>query len=121
MGWTDQDVVNPGQRPGSYTNFIEAATAFISGGVTGVVAAVVTAAWGKEGEAVEIRNTEDIRKYFTNIESNFIGVAQASQTVSNRYSAPYILRNLLAGGAQRIIAYRVVGPNPVKSLLSFTE
>ena len=124
MAWKQQDVTDPGQRPGVYTNFIEAAQAFISGGITGVVAATVTAAWGKEGEVVEITTTDDIRKYFTLNENYFEGIDStdaAEAIISNRYSAPFVLKSLLEGGASRVLAYRVVGGTPTKASITLKD
>ena len=126
MPWTEQDVVNPGQRPGSYVNFErenDPAAVFSTGGTTGgVVAAIVTAAWGPtvdnpgpDGAVVSIRNTEDIRRHYTMLGDNndnkdyFVGVGAAARDIEDRYSAPVVLKSLLEGGAREIRAIRVVG------------
>ena len=119
MPWRPQDVTDPRQRPGTYVNFLEQAQALISGGVTGVVAAIVTSAWGKAGEVVEIRNSDDIRKNFTLREDDFEGVV--NPTINDRFSAPYVLNQLLQGGVSRVLAYRVVGPVPVSATVNLQD
>ena len=106
--WTQADVTAPGRRPGTYINFQSRATGLITGGLTGVVAATVKAAWGDPDKIYTIRSQDDVRKYFSNSEEIFN--TTLPDVIGNVYNAPYILNNMLAGGVRTILARRLVGP-----------
>ena len=96
VSWTKADVVDPGRRPGTAVNFTAKPAALIGAGLTGVVAAIVTAGWGPVGEIVEVNSFDDIDRIFSLEEGDL--------------TAPFVLNALLAGGASKILVYRVVGP-----------
>ncbi len=84
--------------PGFYLNFTAAALAAIRQGARGVVVLPVRAHWGPVGEFKTIYTETDIAKIYTDDET---GGANAKKTI----------RMALLGGAQKVLAYRLVDTN----------
>jgi hypothetical protein len=101
--WVSGDVTQADQRPGLYANFNAQAAASIRGGLSGIVAATVRAAWGPSGTVTKIENIGDLTTLFTKNETSF--------PVNNAF---FIGKNLLLGGAKTLLLYRLVGPAAAK-------
>ena len=117
--WTQSDVTAPGRRPGTFVNFGARAQALIRGGITGVVATTVKAGWGPTDKVVSITSLEEMTQAFSSSEQLFDD--SLADNVSNRYNAPFIIENMLAGGVSRVIARRLVGPGAIVSDLTLVD
>ena len=106
--WTQGDIVDPRRRPGTYVNFTKKSQGVVRGGLIGIVAATVKAAWGPPQEVVEINSFADIQRVFSLEEGLFS--AGLTDILANKFNAPFILDSILRGGANKILAQRLVGP-----------
>ena len=117
--WRQSDVTDPGRRPGTFINFGARAQALIRGGLTGRVAATVKAGWGPIDRVVQITTAEEMARYYSTSEELFRSTL--TDAIANRYNAPFIIENLLSGGVSRVLARRLVGPNPVLATLTLED
>ena len=117
--WKQSDVTAPGRRPGTFVNFGSRAQALIRGGLTGVVAATVKAGWGPTDRVVPITTLSEMTRYFSSSEELFD--TSLTDDISNRYNAPFIIENLLAGGVSKVIVRRLVGAGSVASELTLAD
>lgn len=95
-------------RPGLFINFVPAAIAAISPGVSGVVASIVKAPWGPDNAVVEITSEADLLNYFT-------------QADTSPYNAYYEGHHAFLGGARSVKMYRIEGSGAAKATHQFLD
>jgi len=106
--WVDSQVGAANERPGLYANFQAEATALISGGLSGVVAVAGQSAWGPDEVVQEILNETELDNYYTKDETS-------------PFDLPFMISQILKGGAKSCLAYRLEGTTAAKSTLSIVD
>ncbi len=105
--WTESEVSAAGQRPGLYLNFQAEATALITGGLTGVVALAGIALWGPDEVVQAIENETELDNLYTKVETSV--------------DIPFMVTQILKGGAKTVLVYRLEGTGALKSTLEIND
>jgi len=95
-------------RPGFYMNFVAAAIAAIQPGARGIVAVPVKAHWGPVKEFVEITRESEVIENYT-------------EDMSSGATAYDIIRFILLGGAQKVLAYRITDGTEAKASITLQD